>query len=199
VPLPPTDAEKYVYDKRRLPVLMIASLVSFSCLLASQTLLLRSTPAMLLLAPAVGFTMIYYLVSVTVNIFTRGFSFQEHDRVVRAWRPERFPRHEMRNEPRPRDVFLRQTGVERGWYAASECVDPEPCVARAPRLWLIYTGSSRDPLTGMAADRASLLKRDYKVTGTDTFTGVGLVLLTRAASQPGTDPGRVSSDDETAR
>ena len=91
VPLPPTDAEKYVYDKRRLPVLMIASLVSFSCLLASQTLLLRSTPAMLFLAPAVGFTIIYYLVSVAVNIFTRGFSFQEHDRVVRAWRPEHFP------------------------------------------------------------------------------------------------------------
>ena len=82
VPLPPTDAEKYVYDKRRLPVLMIASFVSFSCLLTSQTLLLRSTPAMLFLAPAVGFTMIYYLVSVTVNIFTKGFSFEEHDRIV---------------------------------------------------------------------------------------------------------------------
>ena len=91
VPLPPTNAEKYVYDKRRLPVLMIASFVSFSCLLASQTLLLRSTPAMLFLAPAVGFTIIYYLVSIAVNVFTRGFSFRDHNRVVQAWRPARYP------------------------------------------------------------------------------------------------------------
>jgi cellulose synthase (UDP-forming) len=91
VPLPPTDAEKYVYDKRRLPVLMIASLVSFSCLLASQTLLLRSTPAMWVLAPAVGFTIIYYVISAIVNVFTKRFSFQEHDQVVTAWRPSRYP------------------------------------------------------------------------------------------------------------
>jgi mannosyltransferase len=98
--------------------------------------------------------------------------------------------YEMRDEPRPRDVFLRQTGMERGWYAASECVDPEPCLGTTPRLWLIYTGSSPDPFAGMAADRASLLKRDYKVAGTAKFTGVVLVLLTRSASRPGTKAGR---------
>ncbi len=94
--------------------------------------------------------------------------------------------YEMRDEQQPRDVFLRQTGVERGWYAALECVDPEPCLGTTPRLWLIYTGSSRDPFTGMTANRASLLERDYKVAGTDRFTGVVLVLLTRSAAQPGT-------------
>ena len=107
--------------------------------------------------------------------------------------------YEMRDEPRPRDVFLRQTAAQRGWYAASECVDPKPCLGTAPRLWLIYTGFSRDPFAGMAADRASILKRDYAVAGTDKFTGVVLVLLTRSAGQPGTDPGRASPDGETAR
>ncbi len=92
--------------------------------------------------------------------------------------------YEMRDEPRPRDVFLRQTAAERGWYAASECVNPKPCLGAAPRLWLMYTGSSGDPFEGMAADRASLLKRDYKVAGTDKFTGVVLVLLIRSASSP---------------
>jgi mannosyltransferase len=91
--------------------------------------------------------------------------------------------YEMRDEPRPRDVFLWQTGLERGWYAASECADPKPCRATAPRLWLIYTGESPDPFTGMAADRASLLELDYKVARTDNFTGVVLVLLTRSAGQ----------------
>ena len=91
VPLPPTNAEKYVYNKRRLPVLMIASFISFTCLLLSQGLLLRSSPEMLFLAPAVGFTIIYYLVSVVVNIFTKSFSFKEHDRLVRTWRPRRYP------------------------------------------------------------------------------------------------------------
>jgi len=70
---------------------MIASFISFSCLLVSQALLLRSSPQLWFLAPAAGFTTVYYVVSITVNLFTKAFSFKRHDRLVRAWRPHWYP------------------------------------------------------------------------------------------------------------
>jgi mannosyltransferase len=87
--------------------------------------------------------------------------------------------YEMRDEPQPRDVFLRQTAQERGSYSASECPDSKQCLGNAPRLWLIYTGYSPDPLAGMSSDRAALLKLDYSVAQTYKFSAVRLVLLTR--------------------
>jgi mannosyltransferase len=90
--------------------------------------------------------------------------------------------YEMRDEPQPRDVFLRQTAQQRGSYSASECADPKPCLGSTPRLWLIYTGYSSDPFAGMSPDRAALLKLDYKAGGTYKFSGGALVLLTRSAA-----------------
>jgi mannosyltransferase len=89
--------------------------------------------------------------------------------------------YEMRDEPQPRDVFLRQTAQERGSYSASECVDSKQCLGSAPRLWLIYTGYSPDPFAGMSPDRVALLKLGYSVAQTYRFSGIRLVLLTRVS------------------
>ncbi|MEV6495025.1 hypothetical protein AB0M20_41350, partial [Actinoplanes sp. NPDC051633] len=91
VPLPPTDAEKYLYAKRRLFPLTCASLISFSCLLISQTSFIKTAPWLLWLVPLTVFTVVYYLISLVVNGFTRGFDMEAHKRLVRAWRPERWP------------------------------------------------------------------------------------------------------------
>lgn len=91
VPLPPTDVEKYLYAKRRLAPLTIASVVSFTGLLISQITFIRTAPWLLALVPFTVFTIVYYLISLAVNGFTKGFDLKRHRRLVRAWRPERWP------------------------------------------------------------------------------------------------------------
>ena len=68
LPLPPNDDEKSAYRHRRLPVLMIASFVSFGGLLTSQLLFVRMAPWLLVLLPLFGFTVLYYLISLAVNV-----------------------------------------------------------------------------------------------------------------------------------
>ncbi|MEE6262817.1 glycosyltransferase family 2 protein [Plantactinospora sonchi] len=91
VPLPPTDDEKYSYRNRRLAGLMCFSFISFGSLVASQVLFVRLTPWLLVLTPLMFFTLAYYLISVWVNIFTRGFDLKRHRQIVKDWRPERYP------------------------------------------------------------------------------------------------------------
>jgi cellulose synthase (UDP-forming) len=91
VPLPPTDGEKYLYAKRRLAPITCASLVSFTCLLISQAGFIGTAPWLLALVPLTAFTVVYYLISLVVNGFTHGFDLAAHKRVVKAWRPERWP------------------------------------------------------------------------------------------------------------
>ncbi|MEV6523798.1 glycosyltransferase family 2 protein [Longispora sp. NPDC051575] len=91
VPLPPTDDEKYVHRKRRLVALMLASLVSFTCLTVSQVLFLRMSPWLLLFTPLLGFTIVYYVISFVVNVGTRDFDMRAHSRLVAGWRPEKYP------------------------------------------------------------------------------------------------------------
>lgn len=91
VPLPPTDAEKYLYAKRRLAPLTLISLVSFTGLLISQISFVRTAPWLLFLLPLTFFTIAYYLISLAVNAFTRGFDLAGHQALVASWRPSRWP------------------------------------------------------------------------------------------------------------
>lgn len=91
VPLPPTDAEKYLYAKRRLAPITLFSLVSFSCLLISQAMFIRTAPWLLALLPLTLFTVVYYLISLGVNGFTKGFDLEAHRTLIRSWRPARWP------------------------------------------------------------------------------------------------------------
>ncbi|MYW68298.1 glycosyltransferase [Streptomyces sp. SID8379] len=91
LPLPPSDREKYSYTRRRLWILTISSLISFGCLAVSQVELARSAPVLWVYAPLLVFTVVYYLVSLRVNGFTRDFDIKRHRRLVRNWRPETYP------------------------------------------------------------------------------------------------------------
>ncbi|MEY9965990.1 cellulose synthase (UDP-forming) [Streptacidiphilus sp. MAP12-16] len=91
LPQPPNDVEKYSYTNRRLWILTCCSIISFSCLLVSQVALARSTPWLWIYLPFLVFTVIYYLISLRVNGFTKDFDIKAHRALVRAWRPEEYP------------------------------------------------------------------------------------------------------------
>ena len=76
--------------KRRLWVLTLASVVSFGCLTVSQVALAQASPRWIF-GPPLAFTVVYYLVSLSVNGFTRGFDLANHQQLVRDWRPEGYP------------------------------------------------------------------------------------------------------------
>jgi mannosyltransferase len=87
--------------------------------------------------------------------------------------------YEMRDQVKPRDVFLDKTAAQRASFSASECADPKPCLKNEPRIWLIYSGWSPDVFSGMPPARAELLKLNYTTSKTLNFSGVKLVLLVR--------------------
>ena len=91
LPQPPTDREKHLYRDRRLPLLMGASLISFGTLITSQVLFLRMSPGLWLFVPAFAFTVLYYLISLTINVGTPRFDMRHHRRLVNAWAPTRYP------------------------------------------------------------------------------------------------------------
>jgi cellulose synthase (UDP-forming) len=91
LPQPPDDREKYSYIKRHLWVLTCCSLVSFSCLALSQYRLAQSTPWLWVYLPFLLFTILYYLVSLSVNAFSRSFDLRAHRRLRWSWRPAVYP------------------------------------------------------------------------------------------------------------
>ncbi|WP_460364180.1 glycosyltransferase family 2 protein, partial [Actinocorallia lasiicapitis] len=91
LPAPPDDVEKYSYVRRNLPVLIVGSLASFGCLLVTQIKLVESRPWAWALVPVLAFTILYYVVSYTLNLFTRSFDLAAHDRLVAGWKPQRYP------------------------------------------------------------------------------------------------------------
>lgn len=69
-PAAPDDTEKFSYVSRRLWILTSASLLSMSCLVLSQFRLAQSSPWLMALLPCLGFTFLYYVISLRVNAFT---------------------------------------------------------------------------------------------------------------------------------
>jgi cellulose synthase (UDP-forming) len=91
LPAAPTDAEKLRYSDRNLALIMRASLFSFGSLLISQTRFLITARPLLIFAPLIAFTLIYYLISLCVNFGTQGFNMAAHRDLVTSWRPRSYP------------------------------------------------------------------------------------------------------------
>jgi cellulose synthase (UDP-forming) len=91
LPEPPDDREKYSYIERHLWVLICCSLVSFSCMALSQFRLAQSTFWLWLYLPFLVFTVLYYLVSLSVNAFSRDFDLRAHRQLRLSWRPAVYP------------------------------------------------------------------------------------------------------------
>jgi cellulose synthase (UDP-forming) len=91
LPRPPDDQEKHGYVQRHLWVLVCCSVVSFGCLALSQLRLALSTPWMWLFLPLLLFTILYYVISLSVNALSRDFDLPAHRRLCASWNPVAFP------------------------------------------------------------------------------------------------------------
>ena len=91
LPEPPNDAETRLYDGRNRKLLMRVSGASFLVLTISQTRFVITEKPLLLLAPFFVFTVLYYVISLWVNVGTKDFDMAEHDRLFAEWRPEVHP------------------------------------------------------------------------------------------------------------
>jgi cellulose synthase (UDP-forming) len=91
LPSPPDVQEKYCYVQRHIWLLVSCSVVSFSCLAVSQLRFAQSTPWMWLFLPFLLFTILYYLISLSVNVFSRDFDLRAHRMLRTSWRPAVYP------------------------------------------------------------------------------------------------------------
>jgi cellulose synthase (UDP-forming) len=146
VPSAPTDEEKTAYAERNISLIIRTSLASFGALLISQARFVFLSPWIsLFFIPFVSFTIIYYLISLYVNLGTRGFDLAAHDRLVASWRPARYP---------SLDVFLPVCGeplsvLRNTWGHVFELVNAYPGIATA------YV------LDDSADDRARIMAEDF--------------------------------------
>ncbi|MEH0935568.1 glycosyltransferase family 39 protein [Micromonospora psammae] len=85
----------------------------------------------------------------------------------------------LRDQFRPRDVFVALSARESGWLTARECKDPAPCVGDTKRIWLMETGHLNDSLAGMSPGREALLRQQFVVKNVQRFDRVRVVLLER--------------------
>ena len=91
LPHPPSDAEKRSYVHREVQLLVWTSLVSMSMLLLSQVNFLGISGWLFGFAPFITFTVVYFLVSMRINVTSHDFDLARHERLVAGWRPARYP------------------------------------------------------------------------------------------------------------
>lgn len=91
VPRPPDDRERVTYVQRYLLVLTTASVLAFVGMAVSLVRFsMQGTWTMLYLVP-VCFTVLYFVISLASNSFTRDWDVDRHDRFVAGWAPEHAP------------------------------------------------------------------------------------------------------------
>jgi cellulose synthase (UDP-forming) len=91
LPEAPTDAEKHLYVKRNYNLLMVFSIISFTCVTVSMTRFLFANPLLWSLFGFLILTVAYFVISFIVNVPTKGFDFKAHKALVAAWRPRKYP------------------------------------------------------------------------------------------------------------
>jgi cellulose synthase (UDP-forming) len=91
LPIPPNQQQKYSYVYRELPLLVLTSLVSISCLIVSQVHFIRLNPWLLVFVPFLVFTIAYYLISLRISLTSRNFRLDRHQELVSNWRPLAYP------------------------------------------------------------------------------------------------------------
>jgi cellulose synthase (UDP-forming) len=127
LPVPPTDWEKESYSDRNISLILRASLFSFGALLISQSRFLLTAPVLLVFAPLLAFTVVYYVISLCVNFGTHGFDMDAHRELVKVWRPASYP---------ALDIFLPICGepieiLHNTWRHVAELIRDYPGIAIA--------------------------------------------------------------------
>ncbi|MEU4271000.1 glycosyltransferase family 39 protein [Streptomyces sp. NPDC026092] len=88
----------------------------------------------------------------------------------------------LRDELRPRDVFLATSSADRADLWSTECPDPVACLKAEQRIWLVVAGDAADPFDALPAEQARALRARYTATGTERLTGVTVALLVRTTT-----------------
>ncbi len=145
LPVPPTDAEKYDYAERGVWLIVASTLISFGALIVSQVRFVFLNPLfMWIYIPFVVFSIIYFMISIYVNIGTSGFDAVAHRKLVTSWRPVRHP---------SLDIFLPVCGepldvLENTWIHVLELIKAYSGTATA---YVLDDGGSHQ-VRVMAAD-----------------------------------------------
>jgi cellulose synthase (UDP-forming) len=103
LPDAPSDTEKWLYSDRRLKTIIIFSLISFSFVTFSMTRFLAHNSALWTLFAFLALTVLYYIISLFVNIGTKDFDMAKHKKLISKWRPKTYPTV---------DIFLPTAGEE---------------------------------------------------------------------------------------
>ena len=144
LPAPPDDREKISYVRRHVWVLTLSSAVGFVCLVISQVRAAATSVWIWAYVPLLLLSVVSYLISVRLDAFTPSFDLRGHRRLVRAWRPERYP---------DVDVFLPVCGepievLHNTWLHVRALAEHYP-----GRVTPVVLDDSDDPEIGaMAAD-----------------------------------------------
>jgi cellulose synthase (UDP-forming) len=145
LPAAPSDAEKASYSDRDLAVIVRTSLASFGALLISQARFVFQNPIFAwTFLPFVLATIVYYIISLIVNVGTRGFDYDAHRELVASWRPASYP---------SLDIFLPVcdepiTVLHNTWERVLELVRAYPGAATA----YVLDDGSDDRVRSMAGD-----------------------------------------------
>lgn len=91
LPVPPHDDEKYTYVRRWAWVLSIGSALTFPLLLLSQVRLMLNYHWFWFYGPCVVLGAAFLALPLLTDGLGKGFDFKEHQRLVGAWQPARYP------------------------------------------------------------------------------------------------------------
>ncbi|NGO40990.1 glycosyltransferase family 39 protein [Streptomyces ureilyticus] len=106
--------------------------------------------------------------------------------------------YELRNDAgRPRDSLMYRTPQALGSFGAAECPQPEKCLAKADRLWLVSTTLDGNPFSGMPKESATAIKKSFRTVKTRKLDSLQLVLLER--TREATDDSTEEKDDAGKR
>ncbi|MCD0451078.1 glycosyltransferase [Actinocorallia sp. API 0066] len=91
LPQPPTDEERDSYSARHLWLLNISSMVGMIFILISEVRFAAHIGWAWPFVPFMLFTVVYFLVTVRLDWFSPSFNVIQHNRLVRHWKPDRYP------------------------------------------------------------------------------------------------------------
>jgi cellulose synthase (UDP-forming) len=91
LPVPPLDEEKDRYVKRRAVLVTVLGIASAPLLLYSQIRLMIQYHWFWIYSPFLLLTAVFLALPLLTDAVSRGFDFKEHQRLVAAWHPAKYP------------------------------------------------------------------------------------------------------------
>lgn len=144
LPSSPTESEKYRFIAGSPGIFTVFSIISFVTISICMYQFIASNPLMWPLFAYFALTLVYFLVSLVVNLFYKGFDLEEHNQIVRKWAPHLNPSV---------DIFLPTAGepieiLNNTWLGVDELVKNYPGIINVYCL----DDSGREEVQRLASD-----------------------------------------------